>query len=56
MTNVERTKSIVLSKGERGLYIYEGLELYESLWKLTIANASGGGECKLVDESTTMSP
>ena len=27
-----------------GLYIHEGLELYGSLWKLTIANASGSGE------------
>jgi len=26
------------------LYIYEGLELHGSLWELTIANTSGGGE------------
>jgi hypothetical protein len=26
------------------LYIHEGVELYGSLWKLTIANTSGGGE------------
>jgi len=56
VTNVQRTKSIVPSKGEARSYIYEGLELYGSLWKFTIANACGGGERKLVDESTTMSP
>ena len=44
VTNVNRTKSILLCKEKLFLYIHEGLELHGSLWKLTIANASGGGE------------
>jgi len=44
VTNVKRMKSILLSKEKLCLYIHESLELHGSLWKLTIANTSGGGE------------
>jgi len=44
VTNVKRTKSILLSKEKLCLYIHESLELHGSLWKLAIANTSGGGD------------
>jgi hypothetical protein len=44
VTNVKRTKSILLSKGNLCLYIHESLERYGTPWKLTIANTSGGRE------------
>jgi hypothetical protein len=43
VTNVKRTKSILLSKEKLCLYIHESLEHHGSLWKLMIANTSGGG-------------
>ena len=43
VTNVKRTKSILLSKEKLCLYIHESLEHHGSPWKLTIANTSGGG-------------
>jgi len=55
VTNVKRMKSILLSKEKLCLYIHESLELHGSPWKLMIANTSGGGEGRLVDESTTVS-
>ena len=44
VTNVKRIKSILLSKEKLCLYIHESLEHHGSLWKLTIAITSGGGE------------
>ena len=44
VTNVQRTKSILLSKEKLCPYIHESLEHHGSPWKLTIANTSGGGE------------
>jgi hypothetical protein len=44
VTNVQRTKSILLSKEKLCPYIHESLEHHRSPWKLTIANTSGGGE------------
>jgi len=44
VSNVKRMKSILLSKEKLCLYIHESLELHGSLWKLMIANTSGGGE------------
>ena len=43
VTNVKRTKSILLSKEKLCPYIHESLEHHGSPWKLTIANTSGGG-------------
>jgi len=45
----------LLSKEKLCLYIHESLEHHGSPWKLMIANTGGGGERKLVDESTTVS-
>jgi hypothetical protein len=42
VTNVKRTKSVLLSKEKLCLYIHESLEHHGSPWKLTIANTSGG--------------
>jgi len=44
VTNVKRTKSILLSKEKLCLYIHESLEHHGSPWKLMIANTGGGGE------------
>jgi hypothetical protein len=44
VTNVKRTKSILLSKEKLCLYIHGSLEHHGSPWKLTIADTSGGGE------------
>ena len=44
VTNVKRTKSILLSKEKLRLYIHDSLEHHGSPWKLMIANTSGGGE------------
>ena len=44
VTNVKRTKSILLSKEKLCPYTHESLERHGSPWKLTIANTSGG--CK----------
>jgi len=43
VTNVKRTRSILLSKEKLCLSIHESLEHHGSLWKLAIANTSGGG-------------
>jgi hypothetical protein len=44
VTNVKRTKSILLSKEKLCLYIHESLEHHGNPWKLMIANTGGGSE------------
>ena len=43
VTNVKRTKSVLLSKEKLCLYIHESLEHHGGPWKLMIANTSVGG-------------